>query len=100
MAGSRRAARVGSAVSGSSAGIAFLVAIVTNYVTAQPPKWAENTILVWSVFGVLAVVSLGLFFWERRRGAGRWCAACAARADRRRRALDEPAYGPGPGAGA
>ncbi|MEU6839772.1 tetratricopeptide repeat protein [Streptomyces rubiginosohelvolus] len=70
MAGNRRAARVGSAVSGSSAGIAFLVAIVTNYVTAQPPKWAENTILVWSVFGVLAVVSLGLFFWERRLAAG------------------------------
>ncbi|MFC8341759.1 FxSxx-COOH system tetratricopeptide repeat protein [Streptomyces rubiginosohelvolus] len=70
MAGSRRAARVGSAVSGSSAGIAFLVAIVTNYVTAQPPKWAENTVLVWSVFGALAVVSLGLFFWERRLAAG------------------------------
>ncbi|WP_307818335.1 tetratricopeptide repeat protein, partial [Streptomyces sp. MBT60] len=46
------------------------MAIVTNYVTAQPPKWAENTILVWSVFGVLAVVSLGLFFWERRLAAG------------------------------
>ncbi|MFD3818431.1 tetratricopeptide repeat protein [Streptomyces rubiginosohelvolus] len=70
MAGSRRAARVGSAVSGSSAGIAFLVAIVTNYVTAQPPKWAENTILVWSVFAGLALVSLGLFFWERRLAAG------------------------------
>ncbi|WP_206272954.1 FxSxx-COOH system tetratricopeptide repeat protein, partial [Streptomyces globisporus] len=59
----------GSAVSGSSAGIAFLVAIVTNYVTAQPPKWAENTVLVWSVFAGLAVVSLGLFFWERRLAA-------------------------------
>ncbi|WP_143661248.1 hypothetical protein [Streptomyces sp. ms115] len=70
MAGNRRAARVGSAVSGSSAAIAFLVAIVTNYVTAQPPKWAENTVLVWSVFGVLAVVSLGLFFWERRLATG------------------------------
>ncbi|MFD4335533.1 tetratricopeptide repeat protein, partial [Streptomyces rubiginosohelvolus] len=70
MAGNRRAARVGSAVSGSSAAIAFLVAIVTNYVTAQPPKWAENTVLVWSVFAGLAVVSLGLFFWERRLAAG------------------------------
>ncbi|MFI5905267.1 FxSxx-COOH system tetratricopeptide repeat protein [Streptomyces cyaneofuscatus] len=45
------------------------MAIVTNYVTAQPPKWAENTLLVWSVFGALAVVSLGLFFWERRLAA-------------------------------
>ncbi|MEW1761523.1 FxSxx-COOH system tetratricopeptide repeat protein [Streptomyces cyaneofuscatus] len=45
------------------------MAIVTNYVTAQPPKWAENTVLVWSVFGALAVVSLGLFFWERRLAA-------------------------------
>lgn len=70
MAGSRRAARVGSAVSGGSAGIAFLVGIVTNYVTAELPKWAENTILVWSVFAGLAVVSLGLFFWERRLAAG------------------------------
>ncbi|MFI8164164.1 FxSxx-COOH system tetratricopeptide repeat protein [Streptomyces microflavus] len=45
------------------------MAIVTNYVTAQPPKWAENTLLVWSVFGALAIVSLGLFFWERRLAA-------------------------------
>ncbi|MEV1049289.1 FxSxx-COOH system tetratricopeptide repeat protein [Streptomyces sp. NPDC049916] len=42
---------------------------MTNYVTAELPKWAENTIVVWSVFGVLAVVSLGLFFWERRLAA-------------------------------
>ncbi|MET8379311.1 FxSxx-COOH system tetratricopeptide repeat protein [Streptomyces microflavus] len=56
-------------MSGSSAAIAFLVAIVTNYVTAQPPKWAENAVLVWSVFGALAIVSLGLFFWERRLAA-------------------------------
>ncbi|MFD7799075.1 tetratricopeptide repeat protein [Streptomyces anulatus] len=70
MAGSRRAARMGSAVSGGSAAIAFLVAIVTNYVTAQPPEWAENTVLVWSAFGALAIVSLGLLFWERRLAAG------------------------------
>ncbi|MGX1899665.1 tetratricopeptide repeat protein, partial [Streptomyces anulatus] len=43
---------------------------MTNYVTAQPPKWAENTLLVWSVFACLAIVSLGLFFWERRLAAG------------------------------
>ncbi|MFJ1789694.1 tetratricopeptide repeat protein, partial [Streptomyces anulatus] len=43
---------------------------MTNYVTAQPPEWAENTALVWSAFGALAVVSLGLFFWERRLAAG------------------------------
>lgn len=43
---------------------------MTNYVTAQPPEWAENTALVWSAFGSLAVVSLGLFFWERRLAAG------------------------------
>ncbi|UPT46846.1 MULTISPECIES: tetratricopeptide repeat protein [Streptomyces] len=61
---------MGSAVSGGSAAIAFLVAIVTNYVTAQPPEWAENTVLVWSAFGALAVMSLGLFFWERRLAAG------------------------------
>ncbi|MER7943595.1 ATP-binding protein [Streptomyces sp. NPDC094458] len=69
MTDNRRAARVGSAAAGSSAVVAFLVAIVTNYVTAQPPKWAENTLLVWSVFGALAMVSLGLFFWERRLAA-------------------------------
>ncbi|WP_405510222.1 hypothetical protein OG323_35690 [Streptomyces cyaneofuscatus] len=69
MADNRRAARVGSAAAGSSAVVAFLVAIVTNYVTAQPPKWAENTLLVWSVFVALALVSLGLFFWERRLAA-------------------------------
>ncbi|WP_432009697.1 tetratricopeptide repeat protein [Streptomyces bacillaris] len=57
-------------MSGSSAVVAFLVAIVTNYVTAEPPGWAENTVVVWSVFGALAVVSLGLFFWERRLAAG------------------------------
>ncbi|MGW4221687.1 tetratricopeptide repeat protein [Streptomyces bacillaris] len=50
--------------------VAFLVAIVTNYVTAEPPGWAENTVVVWAVFGALAVVSLGLFFWERRLAAG------------------------------
>ncbi|MFH9370856.1 hypothetical protein ACH4K8_34890 [Streptomyces anulatus] len=90
-------------MSGGSAAIAFLVAIVTNYVTAQPPEWAENTVLVWSAFGALAVVSLGLFFWERRLAAGapgRRCAARAARSDRSRRALDEPAGGLGTGAGA
>ncbi|MCR8945186.1 tetratricopeptide repeat protein [Streptomyces sp. OUCMDZ-4982] len=57
-------------MSGSSAVVAFLVAIVTNYVTAEPPGWAENTVVVWAVFGALAVVSLGLFFWERRLAAG------------------------------
>ncbi|MGW5925960.1 AAA family ATPase [Streptomyces anulatus] len=57
-------------MSGGSAAIAFLVAIVTNYVTAELPEWAENTVLVWSAFGALAVVSLGLFFWERRLAAG------------------------------
>ncbi|MET7416262.1 hypothetical protein [Streptomyces rubiginosohelvolus] len=46
------------------------MAIVTNYVTAQPPKWAENTVLVWSVFAGLAIVSLGLFFWERHLATG------------------------------
>ncbi|MEV6859215.1 FxSxx-COOH system tetratricopeptide repeat protein [Streptomyces microflavus] len=42
---------------------------MTNYVTAQPPKWAENTVLVWAAFGALAVISLGLLFWERRLAA-------------------------------
>ncbi|MFJ3547306.1 tetratricopeptide repeat protein [Streptomyces rubiginosohelvolus] len=46
------------------------MAIVTNYVTAQPPKWAENTVLVWSVFAGLVLVSLGLFFWERHLATG------------------------------
>ncbi|MGX5397536.1 tetratricopeptide repeat protein, partial [Streptomyces anulatus] len=57
-------------MSGGSAAIAFLVGIVTNYVTAELPEWAENGVLVWSAFGALAVVSLGLFFWERRLAAG------------------------------
>ncbi|WP_405196347.1 tetratricopeptide repeat protein [Streptomyces anulatus] len=43
---------------------------MTNYVTAELPEWAENGVLVWSAFGSLAVVSLGLFFWERRLAAG------------------------------
>ncbi|MFF2174758.1 hypothetical protein [[Kitasatospora] papulosa] len=49
----------------------ILVAMVTNYVTGNPPKWAENAFVVWSVFGALAVVSIGLLLWERRleRGA-------------------------------
>ncbi|WP_260988218.1 tetratricopeptide repeat protein, partial [Streptomyces sp. CFMR 7] len=42
---------------------------MTNYVTAEPPEWAENTVLVWAVFGTLAVVSLGLLLWERRLAA-------------------------------
>ncbi|WP_329359748.1 tetratricopeptide repeat protein [Streptomyces anulatus] len=42
---------------------------MTNYVTAELPEWAENGVLVWSAFGALAVVSLGLFFWERRLAA-------------------------------
>ncbi|MFE7451603.1 FxSxx-COOH system tetratricopeptide repeat protein [Streptomyces griseus] len=42
---------------------------MTNYVTAELPGWAENTVVVWSVFGALVVVSLGLFFWERRLAA-------------------------------
>lgn len=46
--------------------VAILVAIVTNYVTANPPQWAENTPVAWSVFGILAVGSLGLLLWERR----------------------------------
>ncbi|SDE39598.1 AAA domain-containing protein, partial [Streptomyces sp. LaPpAH-199] len=44
------------------------LAVVTNYVTAQPPKWAENTILVWSVFAALAIVLLGLPFLLRGPG--------------------------------
>lgn len=60
MAGNRRAARIGSAVSGGTAVVTILVAMVTNYVTANPPTWAENSLLVWSVFGVLGAVSLGL----------------------------------------
>ncbi|WP_426501741.1 hypothetical protein [Streptomyces sp. D54] len=43
---------------------------MTNYVTAELPEWAENGVLVWSAFGALAAVSLGLFFWERRLAAG------------------------------
>ncbi|MFE1545737.1 AAA family ATPase [Streptomyces microflavus] len=66
MAGNRRAARIGSAVSGGTAVVTILVAMVTNYVTANPPTWAENSLLVWSVFGVLGAVSLGLVLWERR----------------------------------
>lgn len=46
--------------------VAILVAIVTNYVTANPPQWAENTPVAWSVFGILAAGSLGLLLWERR----------------------------------
>ncbi len=70
MAGSRRAVRIGSAVSGGSAVATILVAMVTNYVTANPPKWAENNLVVWSLFGALAVVSIGLLLWERRLGSG------------------------------
>ncbi|OXY96373.1 tetratricopeptide repeat protein [Streptomyces sp. 2R] len=45
--------------------VTILVAMVTNYVTADPPKWTENNPAVWSLFGALAVVSIGLLFWER-----------------------------------
>lgn len=70
MAGSRRAVRIGSAVSGGSAVVTILVAVVTNYVTTSPPKWAENDFVVWFVLGALAVVSIGLLLWERRLGSG------------------------------
>ncbi|WP_203184984.1 FxSxx-COOH system tetratricopeptide repeat protein [Streptomyces pratensis] len=82
MAGSRRAVRIGSVVSGGSAVVTVLIAMVTNYVTANPPGWAENNPVVWSVFGALAVASIGLLLWERRlavatEGGGRPPAALA-----------------------
>ncbi|MCJ0874571.1 hypothetical protein [Streptomyces sp. AP-93] len=35
------------------------LAVVTNYVTSEVPGWADNPWLVWGVFAVLVVVSVG-----------------------------------------
>ncbi|MFD9340570.1 tetratricopeptide repeat protein [Streptomyces sp. NPDC060049] len=39
---------------------------MTNYVTANPPEWAESGPVVWSLFVLLAAGSLSLLLWERR----------------------------------
>ncbi|MEU9106934.1 FxSxx-COOH system tetratricopeptide repeat protein [Streptomyces xanthophaeus] len=46
--------------------MAILVALVTNYVTENPPHWAQNGPVVWSVFVLLAAGSLCLLLLERR----------------------------------
>lgn len=84
---------MGSAVLGGSAGIAFLVGIVTNYVTAELPEWAENT----SWCGRCS----GRWLWCRSgcsSGSGAWppgrgttvCGLCRW-GGARQGALDEPA---------
>ncbi|MGX2995012.1 tetratricopeptide repeat protein [Streptomyces sp. JNUCC 64] len=62
-------ARRGSYITGSGAGVMVALAVVTNYVTASVPKWAEEPLILWSVFGTLAVATLVLQVWGRRLDA-------------------------------
>ncbi|MFJ9917313.1 AAA family ATPase [Actinacidiphila glaucinigra] len=43
---------------------------VTNYASAAVPGWAAHAWVVWPVFGVLVVVSVGLLLWGRRLDGG------------------------------
>ncbi|MGW5464903.1 FxSxx-COOH system tetratricopeptide repeat protein [Streptomyces sp. NPDC003996] len=43
---------------------------VANYASAAVPGWAAHTWVVWSVFGVLVAVSVGLLLWGRRLDGG------------------------------
>lgn len=69
MAG-RRAVRIGFVVSTGSAVVVVLEAVVTNYVTTEPPEWAQNKLVVWSVFVALAAGSVTLQLWDRRLDNG------------------------------
>ncbi|MCC0093245.1 tetratricopeptide repeat protein [Streptomyces flavotricini] len=56
-----------------------VVALVTNYVTAEVPGWAKIPWLVWSVLAILVVVAVGLGLWNRHLDAGAGSAAGPAR---------------------
>ncbi|MER8047711.1 FxSxx-COOH system tetratricopeptide repeat protein [Streptomyces sp. NPDC094032] len=45
------------------------LAVVTNYVTAAVPDWANDPWVVWGVFGVLVLAALGLHLYGRRLDA-------------------------------
>ncbi|MFE5793105.1 FxSxx-COOH system tetratricopeptide repeat protein [Streptomyces sp. NPDC056503] len=61
--------RRGSYVASGGALVTMGLAVVTNYVTASLPGWAENPWIVWGVFGVLVVTALLLHLWGRRLDA-------------------------------
>lgn len=52
-------AKAGAWVSETGALAVCGLAVVTNYVTSEVPGWADNPWLVWGVFAVLVVVSVG-----------------------------------------
>ncbi|MER6477123.1 tetratricopeptide repeat protein [Streptomyces filamentosus] len=45
------------------------LAVVTNYVTASVPDWADNPWIVWGVFGAFVMAVLVLHLWGRRLDA-------------------------------
>ncbi|WTP57639.1 FxSxx-COOH system tetratricopeptide repeat protein [Streptomyces phaeochromogenes] len=43
---------------------------MTNYASAEVPGWAAHAWVVWPLFGLLVVVSVGLLLWGRRLDGG------------------------------
>jgi Flp pilus assembly protein TadD len=49
--------------------LAAVLGPVTNYASAAVPDWAARPWVIWPIFAVLAVASVGLLLWERRLDA-------------------------------
>ncbi|MFD6930083.1 tetratricopeptide repeat protein [Streptomyces sp. NPDC059945] len=65
----RHGAWVGSGVAGAAGLVTALLGPVTNYASNTVPQWASHAWAVWSAFGVLVSVSIGLLLWGRRLDA-------------------------------
>nr|MDT0516346.1 tetratricopeptide repeat protein [Streptomyces sp. DSM 41633] len=50
--------------------VAAGMGVITNYVTAVVPTWAQDPRLVWPAFGVLIVAAVVLQFWAKSLDAG------------------------------
>lgn len=61
--GRSRGAWAGSAVAGGAALVAAVLGPVTNYASAAVPGWAAQAWVIWPVFAVLVVASIGLLLW-------------------------------------
>lgn len=58
-------ARLGAVTAGAGAAVSVVLGPVTNYASETVPGWARNGGVVWAVFAVLAVVSVGLVLLSR-----------------------------------
>ena len=67
--GRRQSAWAGSAVAGTAAVVAAGLGPVTNYASATVPGWAAHAWVIWPVFAVLVIASIGLMLWSRRLDA-------------------------------